>query len=127
MRGARTGMLALPLAAGMALAAAGAGASPAPAPHFTRLGSPKLESQLGQIARTAASKGSAAALTLAASADVLTQSNKVRVIVVAKPGATAGAQAAVSADGGTKVAGAGSLTSALVPPGALANLAASPA
>ena len=125
MRGVRVAIAALVLSGALALLFAGAGASSTRLALSTRLDNPKLDSQLAQIAQTAAAKGAGAALAQAASADVRTQSSKVRVIIVAKQSASV--QSALSAAGGTTVASAGDLTSALVPPASLTRLAASPA
>ena len=115
------------LVCALALLVAGSSAGSARPSRFGRLDEPKLDSQLGRIAETAAQQGTGAAMAQAAGAGLGTQTNKVRVVVVARPGAARGALAALSGAGGAKIATAGALTSALVPPSALRALAASPA
>ncbi len=127
MRATRGLGLSSVLVCGVALLVAGSSAGSARPNPFGRLDEPKLDSQLGRVAQTAAQQGVGAALAHAAAAGLSTQTSKVRVVVVAKPGATNAALAALSAAGGSKLAAAGPLTSALVPPSSLRALAASPA
>jgi Subtilase family/Fibronectin type III domain len=96
------------------------------APQRTRPVVPHLDSALARIAATARAHGSSSALTAARTAAFATSDGLIRVIV--EPSADAAAAArAVTSVGGTVEQRAGSLLEALVPPDALAQLAANPA
>jgi hypothetical protein len=117
--------LLLALACGLVLVSAGASSGGTRALSYTRPGTPKLDSQLGQIAQTAALHGAGTALMRARADALQTQAGSVRVIVVAKPGERDRAAAAIAGSGGKSLSTAGALTEALVPPAALRALAAS--
>ena len=75
----------------LALPVAGSSAGSASPNPFARLNQPKLDSQLGRVAETSAQQGARTALTRAASEGLSTEQSKVRVVVVAKPGAASAA------------------------------------
>ncbi len=87
-------------------------------------GEPRLESQLAQVALSARTHGAAAALETARSQKIDTDQGQVRVIVDPKADRVAASESAVNAAGGSVVAQANGLIEALVPPGALQQLAA---
>jgi hypothetical protein len=121
-------MTALATAVGVALLLVGAGVGATRSGYpLPRLGPPKLDSQLGQVARTAAANGAAAAMTQARADGVQSSGNDVRVIVVARPGSETGARTAIRSAGGTAGATAGPLIEALVPPASLVSLSSSAA
>src|SRR4051794_41071152 len=99
MRAVRGLSLSSVLVCGLALLVAGSSAGSARPDRFGRLHEPKLDSRLGQVAQTATQQGTGAALAQAAAAGLSTRTSKVRVVVVARPGAASAALTAVLAAG----------------------------
>jgi hypothetical protein len=112
------------LGTGIAASAASAPASPR-AWHISHHAYGRLTSALGQVADAQHAHGAAAALATAASVGVDVVQSKVRVIVVARGGHRAEAEAAIRSAGGSVRATALDTVSAFVPPTALKSLAAS--
>ncbi|HEY2779018.1 MAG TPA: S8 family serine peptidase [Gaiellaceae bacterium] len=84
---------------------------------------PKLDSRLAVVADEQASAGRTEAVAVADNEGLSSRAGRVGVVVVANPGASAAAQQAVAAAGGSVEAAVGDLSDALVPPSALTKLA----
>jgi hypothetical protein len=115
------------VAAVLASAGAAAGRVPLPPLVLPHVGEPRLDSQLVQVADSARSHGSAAALASARAQSLDVSHGMVRVIVAARQGRVAPARAAIDALGGQVEEQADGLVQALVAPGALRQLASSSA
>src|SRR5437763_360152 len=102
----------------------GRGVGPLVAP---RSGNPHLDSQLAQVVLSARAHGAAAGLEAAKARKIGVDHGQVRVIVEAKTHRDAGSVTAVTAAGGTVLARVDGAVEALVPPGALEELAANSA
>ncbi len=126
IRGPAGGALAA-AAAAVVLASAGAAAGRGSLPHLVlpHVGEPRLDSQLVQVADSARSHGSAAALATAKAQSIDVSHGRVRVIVQARPGQVVSAESAIEALGGEVEERADGLVQALVAPGALQQLASS--
>ena len=117
------------LATGLVASVAGTafGATPTLAglqPPRTAGGVPELDSSLQKVVTSQRAGGSDAAISRAKALGVPVSGSLVRVVIVADSGQVAQAQAAVTAAGGSVEGTAGGLVQALLPPSALASVAA---
>ncbi|HVZ50177.1 MAG TPA: hypothetical protein VG916_15445, partial [Gemmatimonadaceae bacterium] len=115
------------LALGLVFVAGSAGRSGSRSGYpLPRVGTAKLDSQIGEVVKAQRTSGTAAAVATADANSLDVTGTKVKVVVEAADGDAGAAATAVAASGGTVTGQAGDLLDALVPTSGLASLAARP-